>query len=432
MLWKTEVIPKAGEEDPIDLEFPTGQLAPGEYRLAVRLAGPDGAELQTAAHALVRVPDDFKPRSAIDEQRRLLVDGKPFFPIGMYWSSINEEDLELYAQSKFNCLMPYGSPGAAQMDLAHKHGLKVIYSIKDWYAGSRYCPQSIKTVEDEERHVRARVRQFRDHPALLAWYLNDELPQQYMPQLEAHQRWVAEEDPHHPTWVVLYQYREVGAYLSTFDVIGTDPYPIGRSPASMAVQWTAETFRQVERARPMWQVPQLHNWANYRKTDADAGKYRTPTFEEKRSMAWQCIAEGATGLVFYSWYDVKRNPDVPFEEQWEGLKQIAAEIEQVAPILLSAEPVPQVEVRCERASPDEPDWLNWTARRQQSRLYLFAANNGDGEGRVTFTLSAAPRSVRVLGEDRSIIRRQTSFQDELKKLSVRIYEVDMAPLNSEE
>ncbi len=208
MLWKTEVTPKAGEQDPIDLEFPTGQLAPGEYRLAVRLAGPDGAELQTASHRLVRVPDDFKPRCAVDEHRRLLVDGKPFFPIGMYWSSINEEDLQLYAQSKFNCLMPYGSPSTAQMDLAHKHGLKVIYSIKDWYAGSRYCPQSIKTAEDEERHVRARVRQFRDHPALLAWYLNDELPQQYMPQLEAHQRWVAEEDPHHPTWVVLYQYRE--------------------------------------------------------------------------------------------------------------------------------------------------------------------------------------------------------------------------------
>lgn len=119
----------------------------------------------------------------------------------------------------------------------------------------------------------------------------------YLPRLEAHQQWVAEEDPDHPTWVVLYQFREVAAYLKTFDVIGTDPYRIGRSPASTAAQWTAEMFRQVKSSRPMWHVPQLHNWAK--------------TYDEVRSMAWQCICEGATGLVFYSWFDVRRNPDVP-------------------------------------------------------------------------------------------------------------------------
>ena len=67
----------------------------------------------------------------------------------------------------------------------------------------------------------------------------------------------------------------------------------------------------------MWQVPQAHNWANYAKTDAERRGARTPTCEEKRSMAWQCICEGATGLVFYSWYDVHRNPDVPFSVQWD-------------------------------------------------------------------------------------------------------------------
>ena len=192
------------------------------------------------------MPDDFQPRCAIDEHHRLLVDGQPFFPIGMYFREIKKADLDVYARSKFNCLMPYTAPNKPQMDLAEQHGLKVIYSIKDWYAGSQYCPDSIRQPADEEPQVRARVRQFRDHPALLAWYLNDELPQSFLPRLEAHQRWVAEEDPQHPTWCVHCQVREVAAYLNTFDVIGTDPYPIGRSPASMAAEWTSETFRQVE------------------------------------------------------------------------------------------------------------------------------------------------------------------------------------------
>ena len=214
------------------------------------------------------------------------------------------------------------------MDLAQQYGLKVIYSVKDWYAGSTHgARRSIKTEADEEPLVREAVRQFRDHPALLAWYLNDELPQKFMPRLEAHQRWVAEEDPQHPTWVVLYQVREVGDYIRTFDVIGSDPYPIGRQPGVHGGGVDqSRPFRQVESARPMWQVPQAHNWGNYE--EADKKKGRTPSYAEKRSMAWQCICEGATGLVFYSWFDVKRNPDVPFETQWQDLKRIAAEIDR--------------------------------------------------------------------------------------------------------
>ncbi|MHC4400872.1 MAG: hypothetical protein ACYTG0_14440 [Planctomycetota bacterium] len=426
VVWEAEVRPGGKANGPIDLTFPTGELATGRYELSLRLIGPEGTELQNTAHRLDRVTDEFQPRCTIDAHRRLLVDGEPFFPIGMYFSGINEEDLALYSQSSFNCLMPYGSPQKEQMDLATEHGLKVIYSIKDWYAGSKYCPPSIRTVEDEERHVRARVRQFRDHPALLAWYLNDELSQQYMPQLEAHQRWVVEEDPHHPTWVVLYQFREVAAYLNTFDVIGTDPYPIGRSPASMAAQWTAETVRQVEGSRPLWQVPQAHNWANYRKTESEPGRYRTPTFDEKRSMAWQCICEGATGLIFYSWYDVKRNRDVSFEKQWDDLKQITAEVDALAPVLLSIEPVPQVDVRLENASPKAASWLNWCVRSHGGKLYLFAANNGDGEGHVIFTLPVPPGRVHVWNEDRSIDVEGAAFRDELKTLSVKVYQIELA------
>lgn len=405
----------------LDLRIPFAGLAPGTYDLAVRMDGPDGKELQTDHHRLVRLPDGPQPKCFIDQRRRLIVDGKPMFPLGLYWGSINAPDLEIYSQSKFNCLMPYGSPTPQQMDLAHRHGLKVIYSIKDWYAGTTYCPKSIRSEADEEPQVRQRVRQFRDHPALLAWYLNDELSQRYMPRLEAHQRWVAEEDPNHPTWAVLYQYREVGAYLKTFDVIGTDPYPIGRQPASMAAEWTAETFRQVEGARPLWQVPQLHNWANYAKTEDEKKRGRTPTYDEVRSMAWQCICEGAQGLVFYCWHDLKRNPDVPFAVQWEGLKRIAAEIDQMAPVLLSIEPPAAISIEGNR-----PKWLRTVTRTRSGKLYLVAVNDGDGEGRVEFRLPATVKSVRLLGGNRPVQTQDARLSIELPRLAVQCYEIDVA------
>ncbi len=410
-----------GAGEPIAIELPAGELAPGDYRLEIALLDAQGETLQTDGHDLVRLPGDFAPRRTIDEHRRLLVDGRPFFPLGMYWGGIDEADLRVYAQSKFNCLMPYGSPNRRQMDLAHDLGLKVIYSIKDWYYGSRWCPPAVRSVDDEEPMVRARVREFRDHPALLAWYLNDELPQTFMPQLEAHQRWVVEEDPHHPTWVVLYQVNEVSAYLNTFDVIGTDPYPIDRNPASMAAEWTAETFRQVERSRPMWQVPQVFNWANYAKTDEERSKGRTPTCEEIRSMAWQCIAEGATGLIFYSWYDLKRNPDATFDEKWSGLKRLAAEIDRMAPVILSIEPAEPIVA----GDGTPPDWLHCLVRRHEGKLYLIAVNNGDGEGEVTFQLPAEARSIRETSSNRSIRPEGRVFSDRFAPLDVHLYEVEL-------
>lgn len=419
-LWESTAQPNPQLPNVFDVVIPARSFKPGQYEVTLRLAGPAGKELQVAQHSLVRLPDDRRPKCWIDGNRRLLVDGKPFFPIGMYWSSINEQDLQVYADSKFNCLMPYGSPTKPQMDLAQKYGLKVIYSVKDWYAGLGSCPKFIQTEADEDRHVRSRVREFREHPALLAWYLNDELPQQYLPRLEAHQRWVAEEDFDHPTWVVLYQFREVAAYRNTFDVIGTDPYPIGRSPASMAAEWTAETFRQVERARPMWQVPQLHNWANYAKSEPEKRRGRTPSVDEVRSMAWQCVCEGATGLVFYSWYDVKRNPDVPFDVQWVGLKQIAAEMDRMSPILLSVDPTPVVKIVGQ-----QPRCLHWLTRSHAGRLYIVAVNNGNGSGRVVFRLPQPPRSIQVLGESRAVQPNGTDFEDDSEQLAVHVYEIEL-------
>ncbi len=406
---------------PTDIAFPVAGLSPGTYQLTLRLLDPAGKEMQADRHELIQLAPGAAPRSTFDEHRRLLIDGKPFFPLGMYWHAINEKDLKLYADSKFNCIMPYGSPTQAQLDLAQQHKLKVIYSVKDWYFGIKSCPPFIKSVEDEERVVRQRIRQFRDHPAVIAWYLNDELGEEYMPRLEAHQRWAAQEDPNHPTWIVLYQVDQVRAYLKTFDVIGTDPYPIGRKPASLAAQWTARTFDQAERSRPMWQVPQVFNWGNYGKNDVDKTNGRTPTPAEMRSMSWQCICEGATGLVFYSWFDLKRNADVPFEKQWDALKTIAAEIDRFAPMVLSIEPPPSVSLEGER-----PAWLHWIVRGNSGKAYIVAANDGDGDGTITFKLPPRSRGVRELTEGRDILIREAGFADELPKLAVRIYEITLA------
>ncbi len=396
--------------------LPLADAAPARYAARVTARRRSDGKALGQAEFVLRPPAAARPICYIDEHRRVILNGKPFFPIGMYWSGVNEKDLKLYADSPFNCLMPYGAPNKEKMDLIQRYGLKVIYSIKDYYAGTRYCPKFIQSPADEEPNVRKKVRAFRHHPALLAWYLNDELPASMMPRLDAHQRWVEEEDPNHPTWVVLWQVRDVAQYVNSFDVIGTDPYPVPKRPTSMAAEWTRITLEQVAGARAVWQVPQVFNWAVYKKTPEAKKGLRAPTLAEMRSMTWQCICEGATGIVMYSFFDLKRDKTKPFEQAWREVKQVAGEVKKLSPMLLSVEPAPRIQVQA-------PKWLHWTVRSHRGKTFLFAANDGGGAGEATFRLPKPPQRVRVVGEGRTIEPRGAEFRGRFERLAVHIYEI---------
>jgi hypothetical protein len=260
--------------------------------------------------------------------------------------------------------MPYGEMSVEQMDLAQKLGLKILFSIKDSYFGSTWCPPSIKSIADERTYIESFVKQFRDHPALLGWYLNDELGLDLLDRLTAHQRIVEELDPNHPTWVVLYQFNQVRDYTPTFDAVGTDPYPIP-NPPQMAGAWARTTREEVAGSRPVWMVPQIMSWKCY----DPKGNGRTPTFDEMRSMAWQCICEGATGLCFYSFQDVRRDPDTPFDVQWDRVKRMAAEIKQWSPVLLSTDKPAAVTA--------EGVHLHCLVKASEGKTYVFVTNDGE-------------------------------------------------------
>jgi len=360
----------------------------GDYTVRFTLSTRDGTSKGMAETRFCRVKTLPERHVYIDAHRRLIVAGNPFFPLGMYWSGVKEPELATYAKGPFNCLMPYGSPNTNQMEACHARGLKVIYSIKDFYSGTKWAPSGMRTEADEQREIRKRVDAFRHHPALIAWYINDELPLTLIDRLTARQRLMESLDPDHPTWVVLYQYNQVGAYLPSFDVIGTDPYPIPDRPAGMALQWTRATRDQTHNARAVWQVPQVFDWGAYRKGD-EREKTRAPTLSEMRSMAWQCIAAGANGLVFYSFFDLyKMNGRDPFEKRWAEVCAMAGEIKRYIPVILSDGPAPaltcegpaSVETRVWRFGPD---------------LYLLAVNSGAEPAAATVSVEGTWHGVHA-------------------------------------
>ena len=357
----------------------------------------NGKELGAATCKFTRV--EKMPERAVwfDAFGRTIVNGEPFFPLGMYWGGITTNKFEIYAKGPFNCLMPYASPTSKDlMDLCHAHGVKVIYSVKDVFSGTHWAPKGVNTEADEVAYITARVSKFKDHPALLAWYLNDELPLSMLPRLSARRDLMEKLDPGHPGWVVLYQYSQIADYMPSFDVIGTDPYPIPR-PAAMASMWTRATRKGTMGLKPLWQVPQAFDWAAYKKTPEEKKKNRAPTEAELRSMCWQCIACGANGLVMYSWFDLWKEPNgVPFAQRWAEVCRVGQEIKEQIPVLLATGPAPSVS-----GAPEELAVRTWG---KDGAAYVLVVNTTGEPRTASLTLSEPfAAAQRVFGPEPKLV-----------------------------
>ncbi|NUQ01460.1 MAG: hypothetical protein HUU35_16575 [Armatimonadetes bacterium] len=372
------------------VEVPLGALPVGRYTLTTRLVrAADGLELGSRAWQLEAVsPQGPQPRVYLDDFGRTMVDGKPFFPLGFYDGQLAADRLATMAAGGFNTVMPYGINQGdlgrveAALDAAQAAGIKVIYNLKDLYPGAQYLPEKLFGWSEPEAMARGLVERFKSHPALLAWYLNDETPIDEHAMLRARYELVRELDPEHPTWAVVYQVQDLAGYADTTDVLGTDPYPIPSRPAALAGEWTRLTAAAMGNGL-VWQVPQAFDWANYRKTAEEKAAARAPTLPELRAMTYQCLAEGAKGLIYYSFFDLQRDR-LGFEPRWSDMKQMAREVNALVPYLLSTDPAPNCDLQPSRAEVSAAAW------RLGDSVLVIAANGGGEPAEVAWKLPAAP------------------------------------------
>ena len=308
----------------------------GDYRLSFVVETKGGETLGEKTipfHLVAKLP---KRKVVIDEHHRTLVDGRPFFPLGMYWTRINEPQLQVYTNGPFNCLMAYKSPSREEMDLAWKYGLRVIYASQGLYAAF------VGKSEKKRAYLDQRLA-LKDHPALLAWYVCDELKAELVPELVERNLAFRAADPDHPTWQVLNYPDRAREFMDGADAVGCDPYPISghhdgtSAPISIASSSPEKVSQETYGMRPMWTVPQMFNWGWYRKEIYDKPIVRMPTRDEMANMAWQAVAAGSNGLVFYSFMDVmdKEKDAKKREVYWQDMLSVVREVKRWETVLLS-------------------------------------------------------------------------------------------------
>ncbi len=321
---------------------PPPEKKPGEYVWSLELLDPTGQTIKKLNYDISVVTE--MPQVYIDADGFTIIEGARFFPLGIYGDPVTEEHLKRLSEAGFNTVLSYGYGQAKDpqdyLDASHRQQLKVVYSLKDFYPGLRNAP---KGTDDPIALAGETITALRDHPALLAWYINDEMYPEAIPKLERMYAQVKELDPQHLAYQVLYQTGGLDQYFHSTDAIGTDPYPLGEMPDITRTGINTRIVNQSMReAKANWMVPQIFDWAVYK----DGQKSHQPTLDEMRNQAYQAIINGARGLLFYSyfdlWYDSTdrrvRKPEV-FNQRWPAVAKMAGEIKALLPAVLQNQKV---------------------------------------------------------------------------------------------
>jgi hypothetical protein len=415
------------------IDAPVRPLPAGALTLTATLKGADGAAVATREWPLRKLtPDEVGKLSVyIDEHNNAIVDGKPFFPLGFYGSGSASQAAEI-ADSPFNCLLDYGTnrkPKAemlAYLDMLDEKGLKLVYCLNDVYPTATYYEgQSWEGVEGNEAIAEAVVKAYRDHPALLAWYLNDERPKSMAPAMREYYERIRHADPNHPCYIVLCNMAELSYFVDTTDVMGVDPYPIPQSPATRVSDWMEWANAATRGHMPTWLVPQAFAWYQHHPAGSDRARIpteedlrtgRAPTYEEARCMTYLALAHGAKGLIYWCYYNMRVLPQ--YEEMWGWMKRIGEEVKTLSPVLLSPEDLGPV------ASDPSPITIHTKLKRCTGRLYLIAVNAASEPCEVTFELARKlPREVGVMFEGRAVSAQGRRLTDQFKPLEVHVYDL---------
>ncbi|ELP90654.1 hypothetical protein EIN_023430 [Entamoeba invadens IP1] len=324
---------------------------------------------------------DKQRKYKFDKYGRVYENGKLTLPIGMYFSVITEEEMDLMNKTHITIMLPYNKPNIAMLDTMNtKYGenLKAVISVKDLYSYDLATCNKVRDYPNTEyKTLLNYLEMYKNHPNVFAWYVDDETPECGLDEMINLTMTVRDKDPNHPCYSVYFQYSKTVTFLPAFDAYGMDIYPVNQSTV-YSVYFAQKYINDATMGRrSTWPAIQVLNNQAYEKQNA---KYRAPTLQELRAMNWLSFIGGAKGVFYYSYFDlIRMNSTDPFEERWKDIVQSSDEVYNLQNVILSIEEpsIYSVEV--------ETDKVVFTKRRVGNDDY-FIVCNADEKSERTATI----------------------------------------------
>ena len=403
----------------------TGPL-PNLHRVTVKARDLAGNACDTGWWILVQ-PPPTAGQTTIRDDGVVLVDGRPFFPIGIYavWKrEHNGNDFDRcfteLRQAGFNTIHTYNTTRNTELAefyaAADRRQLKVIIAPPGG-ANNRNPDQAIRTVVAECHQ-----------PALLSWYLADDTASHISAEsLRAVHRAVRDVDPFHvtsqadPIFASNIKKSRYADYVESTDVFMPEIYPIHSdkqckvSDVIRDMKGIDEDLRRAGHRAPVWAIIQdFEGW----------GWSRFPTDAEVRAMTYLAIIHGATGMTYYTYGGHGKNHGAPHDPKvWANLKQVTGQLAHLHDALVERT-VPQTQRVESLAGPAADDSgyppLSTRLIAHRGKHYLLTANSSRSPVRARITTTGTDQA-QVLFEDRQVKASSGVWEDDFAPYAVHVY-----------
>jgi hypothetical protein len=401
-------------------------LAPGQYRITAGIAiHPEHYEKYKAFADLLVLP--YKPNEVKTDRLTggMIVNRRQFFPFGFYCyspvpSSLPEEEIV----RGFNMISPYQAilpetlgERKAYMDRCAQIGMKVHFNLLS-VSGGGGVNSLLNGLGREEKRKRLveEIKTFMDHPALLAWYISDEPNGYRIPpdSLEEIYNIVKSTDPWHPvSMVFMAPFLDSRKYAGALDIVMADPYPVPNYPVSMVGNVAKQLKSEFTGKKAVWMVLQSFGGGEWWE--------REPTLQEIRSMTWQSVVNGATGIQYFVRQGLNYFPKSL--ATWNECGRMAMEIAELTPWLLSDEETMKVESSSEN--------ILASSRIHDGQLMIMVVNKVNAPGALELRIRGINSGkARVIFENRTVTISRGEIRDFLPPYGSQVYMIDISPRQS--
>lgn len=415
--------------------LPAANLAVGDYVLSVTVVGAGATTLGTQQVKLRKLPPPpVGDEVRIDENRNVLVNGRPLFAIGWY-GTVPTEDPRPDVVALQNVETPVVlSPRDADRigERFRKYGIYSIVSVengrlyysfdlwRDENAALRHVAEEQKTLsepsEDTKRLVRELVDAVKSQPGLLGYYIADEpeINDMRPEYLEAYYRCLCEIDPYHPVFVTNDTVEGIVTHgYRCADVLNPDPY-------SAEWDYVPKFLHKVNEVAPVGKSTYVTLWHASGQAHFTARYGTAPPYPYRvfRNQYLVSVALGAKGFTGYT------SPFFLQEVEYRyGLPYVWRELRFLEKAILAGPPGEPLRVEVEGAK----ELAAW-ARQVGRYVYIILVHHGAEQARakVRWRPLRGRRQLIVLSEGRRVRVTGEAFEDAFAEGDAHVYTDDPA------
>ena len=364
------------------------------------------------------------PKVTLRDDGMTLIDGKPFFPIGMYAvckRDFNGKDFDVafkgLKEAGFNLAHTYGNSYAPDfLAAAAKYGFKL------WVA-ARFPDRRLI---DVGRH----------NPSIIAWYLGDDTSDHILPELEAdYDEAVKAVDPTRITVQADPILHSNGGssryadYVTATDGLLPEIYPVRNAEGDPTDKTcVAVTIRDMKQ---FYEDVRLHGdgkprtcWAILQYFKGWSGWLHFPTREQLFATTFAAVIHGAHGVTWYTYGGFDKNEGVTTTpERWRNICDLATRLSELSPVLVERTP-PQpsapVVVFGPKVDPLGAPSVTCLLKRHEDWNYLLAVNAA-AEPVSAMLLAEGAGTAEVLYENRVCAASDGRITDGFAPFAVHIY-----------